>query len=907
MATDGNGDPSVPDLQKIKELCQPTLNGRGVPKSVFPLLDNPELTIRRRPRVVPTLLNDFEMATDGNGDPSVPDLQNMEELCQSTLNGRGGPISPIAIQATNFGLKNDMIQQYQSEWVIDDALRLYLFPHSLTHHATAWFDRLPRNSITIFEQMAKMFLGKYFPPSMVTKLRNEITNFRQHPMSPTIGQTQNVYAAGAYNQGGNSNQLQGNCNLLSYRLNNYLGPTRGITKGKTNSSKDLVMVKTRLQLIKHWLIKPEVTKLGSASLDSSTDTVPHTNNESTKDVQPPVVQIETLIPNFKPVVALVVEPVEATKSWGDPGKFLIPCDFPRMDECLALADLGASINLMPLFLWNKLSLPELSPTYMTLELAKRSISPCKEYSQEVLRFFMNGNPTPSTEPIVSTSSPTLTAFGDSDFLLEETDAFLAIDDVQISPEIDESYYDLEGVILLLEEFLNNDPSSPPLPPQELKFVEPNNEKSSIDESPVVKLKDLPPHLEYAFLEGGDKLPVILDKDLKDEEKTALIKVLKSHKQALAWKLSDIKGINPEFYTHKILMEDGFKPAVQHQRRTPRSRKDHIHVSLWNVCLLSHAFWVIQCTGHVPKVMLKRCEDTNLCLNWEKSHSMVKESIVLGHMISKNEIEVDKAKVDVIAKLPHPTIVKGIRSFFGLAGFYRRFIQDFSKIAWLMTRLLDKDTPFFFSKEYIEAFQTLKKKLTEEPILVTPDWDLPFELICDASDFSIGVENLAADHISRLENPHQIVLDKKEINETFPLETLNMVSFRGDSSTSWFADFANYYARNFVVKGMSFHQKNKFFKNVKHCFWDDPFLFNIWADQVIQRCVHGQEAIDILKACYNGPTGGHHGPNYTAKKVFDFGFYWPTIYRDAHDLVKSCDACQRQGKISQRDEMPQNSI
>ncbi|GJV35222.1 putative reverse transcriptase domain-containing protein [Tanacetum coccineum] len=142
---------------------------------------------------------------------------------------------------------------------------------------------------------------------------------------------------------------------------------------------------------------------------------------------------------------------------------------------------------------------------------------------------------------------------------------------------------------------------------------------------------------------------------------------------------------------------------------------------------------------------------------------------------------------------------------------------------------------------------------------------------------------------------------------FPLETLNMVTFRGDSSTPWFADYANYHAGNFIVKGMSSQQKNKFFKDVKHYFWDDPYLFKICVDQVIRRCVAGQEAFDILKACHSGPTGGHYGANYTAKKVFDSGFYWPTIYRDAHDLVTRCDTCQRQGKISQRDEMPQNSI
>nr|GFC37325.1 reverse transcriptase domain-containing protein [Tanacetum cinerariifolium] len=164
-----------------------------------------------------------------------------------------------------------------------------------------------------------------------------------------------------------------------------------------------------------------------------------------------------------------------------------------MDERLALVDLCASINLMPLSVWKKLSLPELSPTSMTLELADRSIS----RPVEVFGFFVTGNPAPSTEPIVSPSSPTLTPFGDSDCLLEETDAFQAIEDEPISPEINDSYYDSEGDILLIEEFLNDDPSSPPLPPQELKVIEPKNEKSSIDKPPVVELKDLPPHLEYA--------------------------------------------------------------------------------------------------------------------------------------------------------------------------------------------------------------------------------------------------------------------------------------------------------------------------------------------------------------------------------------------------------------------------
>ncbi|GKA71740.1 reverse transcriptase domain-containing protein [Tanacetum coccineum] len=245
--------------------------------------------------------------------------------------------------------------------------------------------------------------------------------------------------------------------------------------------------------------------------------------------------------------------------------------------------------------------------------------------------------------------------------------------------------------------------------KQLKVCEAKTDKSSIDEPPEVELKDLPPHLEYTFLEGDKKLPVIIAKDLSVEEKAALIKVLKSHKRAIAWKLSDIKGIIPEFCTHKILMEDDYKLAVQHQRRVNPKIQD------------------------VIKKEVEKLLDAGLIYSisdspWEKSHFMVKEGIVLGHKIFKNGIEVDKAKVDVIAKLPHPTTVKGVQSFLGHAGFYRRFIKDFSKISRPMTHLLEKNTPFIFSNECIQAFETLKKKHTEAPILIAPDWDLPFELM-----------------------------------------------------------------------------------------------------------------------------------------------------------------------------------
>ncbi|GJY93639.1 reverse transcriptase domain-containing protein, partial [Tanacetum coccineum] len=522
--------------------------------------------------------------------------------------------------------------------------------------------------------------------------------------------------------------------------------------------------------------------------------------------------------------------------------------------------------------------------------------------------------------------------------------------------------------------------------KELKVVEAKAVKSSIDKPPEVELKDLPPHLEYAFLEGDDKLPIIIVKDLKDEEKATLIKVLKSYKRAIAWKLSDIKGVDPEFCTHKILMEEDYEPTVQSQRwvnpkihnvikkeveklldvgliypisdspwvrlrvcidyrkLNEATRKDHFPLpfmdqmlerlagnqyycfldgfsgyfqipidpkdqekttftcpygtfayrrmpfGLCNApgtfqrCMMAIFHDMIEktmevfmddfsvfgdsfstCLSHLEK-MLKRCEDTNLSLNWEKSHFMVKEGIVLGHKISKSGIEVDRAKVEVIAKLPHPTTVKGVRSFLGHAGFYRRFIQDFSKIARPMTHLLEKETPFFFSKECIESFNTLKRKLTEAPILIAPDWDLPFELMCDASDFAIGavLGQRKNKHFQPIHYASKTMTEAQAHYTTTEKELLAVVYA--------FEKFRSYLV---LSKSIVYTEEHK--------------------------------AFDILKACHSGPTGGHYGANYTAKKIFDSGFYWPTIYKDAHDFVTRCDICQRQGKISQRDEMPQNFI
>nr|GEU68634.1 reverse transcriptase domain-containing protein [Tanacetum cinerariifolium] len=478
---------------------------------------------------------------------------------------------------------------------------------------------------------------------------------------------------------------------------------------------------------------------------------------------------------------------------GDLVKFLISSDFPGKAEFLALADLAASINLMPLFVWNKLSLPNLTPTCMTLELANHLISrpigvaedvyvkvdtfhfsadfvvvdfdadprvplilgrsflmigralidvfkgeltlhvgkeaitfnldqtsrysanyndmtvkridvidmACEEYSQEVLGFsdvIASGNPTPYYDSIVSTTFPTLTPFVNSDFLLEEVDAFLALEDDPTSPEVDQSYLDSKGDILLLKAFLNDDSSLPPpnqgnyLPEvrKELKICEAKSDKSSIDEPLEVELKDLPPHLEYAFLEGDDKLPVFIAKYLSVEEKTALITVLKS-----PW-------VSP---VHCVPKKGGFTVVEN--------------------------------------------EDNEL----------IPTRLVTGSM-SASTIE-------------KTTFTCPYRTFA-----YRRMPFGLS------------NAPGTFQRCMMAIFHDMIEKT--------------IEVFMD--DFLV-FENSFQSYLSYLE--------------------------RMLKSTPWFADFANYHAGNFVVKGMSSQSKSKFFKDVKHYFWDDPFLFKIYADQVIR--------------------------------------------------------------------------
>nr|GEX94135.1 reverse transcriptase domain-containing protein [Tanacetum cinerariifolium] len=580
---------------------------------------------------------------------------------------------------------------------------------------------------------------------------------------------------------------------------------------------------------------------------------------------------------------------------GDPDKFLIPSDFSGMDVCHALADLGASINLMHLFIWKKLSLSELTPTRMTLDVdfeagprvplilgrsfLRTGRALIDVYGEEttlrvkdeaeMLGFsnnFSGGNPTSTSEPIISGSSLSLTLFEGSDFILEEIEAYLK--DEPISPEIDHANCDPEGDIC------------------------------------------------------ADKLPMIISKDLKDDEKEALLKVLKSHKRAIAWKITDIKGIDPHLCTHEILMEEDYKLAVQSQRRV--NLKIHEVIKKEVIKLLdagmiypiSDSSWVspIHCVPNKGGIIVVENKYNELiptrlvtgwcvCIDYRKLNDATrKDHFSLPFMdqmlerLAENEFycfldgffgsfEIpinprDQEKTTFTC--PYGTFAYR-RMPFGLcnaSGTFQRcmmaifhdmiektiefFMDDFSIFGDSFSSCLSHLDTMLQSKTMTEArihYTMTKKEMLAvvyafekfRPYLVLPKsivytdhsalkyllskqdakprllW---WVILLQEFDIIIrdkkGTKNLAADHLSRLENPHKNVFENKDINENFPLETL-------------------------------------------------------------------------------GPTGGHHGTNFTAKKVFDVNFFWPTIYRDAHNLVKSCDSCQRQGKIPQRDEMPQNVI
>ena len=380
-----------------------------------------------------------------------------------------------------------------------------------------------------------------------------------------------------------------------------------------------------------------------------------------------------------------------------------------------------------------------------------------------------------------------------------------------------------------------------------------------------------------------------------------------------------------------------------------------------------------------EAILQRCIEKKLVLNWEKCHFMVNQGIVLGHIISSRRIEVDKAKIDIISKFPPPTNVKTIRQFIGHASFYRRFIKDFAKIAKPLYKLLEKDAKFIWGEECQKSFEELKSHLTTAPIVRAPNWQLPFEVMCDASDLAIGavlgqredgkphvvyyasktlneaqrnytttekellavvyaldkfraylvgadiviftdhsvlkylltkqnakarlirwvlllqefnlqikdkkgVENVVADHLSRLTLAHDT--HSAPINDEFPEESLMQLE-----KAPWYAHIANFLTTGEIPVEWKGQDKKYFFAKIHSYYWEEPFLFKYCADQIIRKCVPEEEQQGILTHCHESACGGHFASQKKAMKVLQSGFYWPSLFKEAYQMCRVCDRCQ----------------
>ncbi|CAL9024895.1 unnamed protein product [Prunus brigantina] len=334
-----------------------------------------------------------------------------------------------------------------------------------------------------------------------------------------------------------------------------------------------------------------------------------------------------------------------------------------------------------------------------------------------------------------------------------------------------------------------------------------------------------------------------------------------------------------------------------------------------------------CLNHLSLV-LQRCQETNLILNWEKCQFMVKRGVVLGHVISSKGIEVDKAKIDIISNMAAPASVKGVRSFLGHAGFYRRQrVNKLAHVIYYASRTLN-DAQLNYStteKELLAvvfALEKFRSYLVGSKVIVYSDHAalrflltkkdakprlIRWILLLQEFDLEIrdkkGSENVVADHLSRLVDENHGDGKILPLNESFPDEQLFVIQ----DKEPWYADFVNYLASGVIRDDLTFQERKKFFSMVKHYMWDEPYLFKYCPDQIIRRCVPESEQQSILTFSHALACGGHFSAKKTALKVLQSGFFWPTLFKDAFDFCSKCDRCQKMGNISRRNEMPLNNI
>nr|GEW98182.1 reverse transcriptase domain-containing protein [Tanacetum cinerariifolium] len=748
---------------------------------------------------------------------TMVDQRTMVELLQAPTDGYGDAIVIPAILAENFELKHGLLNLVTSKQFCGfekEDLHAHIHDQDTLNAAAGrnLLTKTPKDALNLIENKLKVRTSRNRP--VVSKVSTNTSTFG---LSPDVAELTDAVKA----------------LLLKTQLLLQL-PLKQLKKV-------VLLVTTMLQqnnklenmLINYFQMnKPS----GSGSLPSNTVTNLKGDLKAIT-TRSGVFYDGPLIPPHPSPYPKVVgrEPEKLLEKLGDPDKFVIPCNFLEIVECLALADLGASINLMPLSIWKKLSLPERTPTKIILELADWSTTRPTGIAEEVFvrvgKFHFPSdfvvvdyvvdprNPLIFGRPFLRTAQALIDVYGEELTLRVSDEAITfkvgntsrySYNDAELINRIDVIDIACEEYSQEVLGFSDNFESGNPTPISEPIIAQSSHSLTPFEGSDFI-LEEIEAYLTSDS--GIDKLPVIIAKNLKDEEKERLIKVLKSHKQAIAGNSLTLRMDSPGIFKSRL---------------TRKTKRRLLSLALMerlpiDVCLLVY-------------VMLPA------------------RSKVLGQRKTKYFQPIHYASKSMTDAQVHYTTTK--KELLAVVYAFEKFRPNL---------VLSKTIVYTYHLDlkYLLAKQDAKPRLLRW-ILLLQEFDV---IIRDKK----GAENLAADHLSRLENPHQSDSEKKEITETFPLETFRMVTFRGDSNTLWFADIKNYHEGNFIVKGMSSQQKKKLFKGVKHYFWEDPYLFKICADQVIRRCVYGQEAVDIITASHNRPTQGHHG------------------------------------KILQHDEMPQNAI
>ncbi|GJS35902.1 reverse transcriptase domain-containing protein [Tanacetum coccineum] len=430
-------------------------------------------------------------------------------------------------------------------------------------------------------------------------------------------------------------------------------------------------------------------------------------------------------------------------------------------------------------------------------------------------------------------------------------------------------------------------------------------KTSLEEPPMdLEFKPQPDNLEYVFLEEPTFLPVIISSQLSAQNKSKLVSVLKKHKEAFSWKITNIPGICPSFCKHKKQLLDDKKPVVQKQR-SPWVSPIH--------CVPKKGGITVVINKNDELVPTRTVTGWRVCIDYRK----LNEAIAKDHF-------------------PLPFMDQMLERLLGNKYFY--FLDGFSGYFQIPIDPNDQEKTTFTCPFGTYAYRRIPFKLCNAPATFQRCMLAIFHDMIEKSvkvfmdDFSVFgnsfdkclnnldkmlqhrkdahlvlnwekcIENVAADHLSRIDNNE--ASDDSDVDDNFPRETLTEIDTRIEP---WFADFANYLVGDIIPKGMTYQQKNKFFSDLKHYFLEEPYLFKVCSDGMIRRYVSGPETRTILDQCHHGPTGGHYGLNVTAKKVLDSGFYWPTIIKEAHTLVLLCEACQKTRNISKHYEMPLNNI